>query len=48
MKTLKTFKTEQMQDKEFAREYEKIQQELDEIREQAERKTETEAERRNY
>ena len=48
MKTLKAFKAEQMQDKEFAREYNKIQPELDEIREQAERKKETEAENWNY
>lgn len=32
MKTLKQFKMEQMQDKEFAEEYEKIQPELDVIR----------------
>lgn len=48
MKTLKKFKAEQMQDKEFAREYAKIQPRLDEIRKQEERKPETEAERRNY
>lgn len=32
MKTLKQFKTEQMQDEKFVREYEKIQPELDVIR----------------
>lgn len=48
MKTLKTFKAKQMQDKEFAGEYAKIQPELDEIREQAERETEVEVENQDY